>query len=202
VELLVVIGIIGAITAIAVPTIFGAIASARNAKTKAEIDMLHMALMTYKNEYGSFPPANMGPTDPANPNTSLWLTSANPPMVNTSHPVYKHLARVFPRLSENLWDNQNFPGDSPYKYLGQLSPAQALVFWLQGFYDDPELPLTNRYTPGTRKKLFDFNQARLYAASSYDFAGTAQTFSAPTSPTPLPRLLYRSPFLWPSLRVL
>ena len=47
VELLVVIAIIGMITAIAVPTIFSAIGSARNAKTKAEVDMLHMALMNY-----------------------------------------------------------------------------------------------------------------------------------------------------------
>jgi len=187
VELLVVIGIIGMITAIAVPTIFGAIASARNAKTKAEIDMLHMALMTYKNEYGSVPPANMGPTDPANPNTTgLWLANANPPKVNTAHPVYKHLARVFPRLGENLWDNQNFPGDSPFKNMAQMSPAQALVFWLQGFYDNPEQPLTNGYSPGNRKKLFDFNQARLYAASSYDFAGTPQSFSAPTGATLFP----------------
>ena len=160
VELLVVIGIIGMITAIAVPTIFGAIASARNAKTKAELDMLHMALMNYKNEYGSFPPANM---------QGLWASN----QVNKSHAAYKHLVRIFPRLSELTTGNT-----SPYYALSQLSPAQALVFWLYGFYDNPEYPLTNGGTPGNRTKFFDFDESRLYAASVYQFNGTPQAFAA------------------------
>jgi type II secretion system protein G len=169
VELLVVIGIIGMITAIAVPTIFGAITSARNAKTKAEVDMLHMALMNYKNEYGSFPPANM---------QGLWRTDVTPNQVNKSHAVYKHLVRSFPRLNE-----VTAGVNSPYYAISQLSPAQALVFWLYGFYENPEYPLTNSKdptnpVPGNRKKLFDFDQSRLYAASIYLFNGTPQSFAA------------------------
>lgn len=166
VELLVVIAIIGTITAIAVPTIFSAIASARNAKTKSELDLLHMAIMNYKNEYGSFPPANM---------VGLWNASAG--TVNTRHPVYKHLVRIFPRLSED-----RAGADSPYLAMAQMSPAQALVFWLQGFYENPEFPLTNGPTrpPGNRKKLFEFDESRLYAASAYSL-GTAQTFATRSS---------------------
>ena len=168
VELLVVIGIIGMITAIAVPTIFGAIGSARNAKTKAEIDMLHMALMNYKNEYGGFPPANMA---------GLWNGSS----VNTKHPVYKHLVRIFPRLNE-----VSSGAASPYAALAQISPAQALVFWLQGFYENPEYPLSNGGTEGSRKKLFEFDETRLYAASAYLNASTGvpivpQVFAPRTS---------------------
>ncbi|MFM8802914.1 MAG: hypothetical protein ACKOK8_03205, partial [Planctomycetia bacterium] len=147
------------ITAIAVPTIFGAIASARNAKTKAEIDMLHMALMNYKNEYGSFPPANMA---------GLWSGSS----VNTGHPAYKHLVRIFPRLSEDI------TATGPYRAIAEMSPAQALVFWLYGFYENPQQPLTNGGIPGTRKKLYDFDESRLYAASVYLFNGTPQQFAA------------------------
>ena len=174
VELLVVIGIIGMITAIAVPTIFGAIGSARNAKTKAEIDMLHMAMMNYKNEYGSFPPANM---------QGLWRTDLTPNQVNKSHAVYKHLVRIFPRLSE-----VSAGASSPYYEISQLSPAQALVFWLYGFYDNPEYPLTNspnpaQPTPGNRRKFFDFDESRLYAASTYLFNGTPQSFAARGSST-------------------
>ena len=173
VELLVVIAIIGMLTAISVPTIFGAVAAARNAKTKAEVDMLHMALMNYKNEYGSFPPANM---------QGLWASN----QVNKSHAVYKHLVRSYPRLNE-----ATSGANSPYLAMSQLSPAQALVFWLYGFYENPEYPLTNspdpsNPIPGNRKKLFDFDESRLYAASAYAFDGTPQTFSVRTSSTAYP----------------
>jgi prepilin-type N-terminal cleavage/methylation domain-containing protein len=56
VELLVVIAIIGVLAALIVPAVFQARISAKNAAIKAEIDMLHMAIMNYKNEFGSFPP--------------------------------------------------------------------------------------------------------------------------------------------------
>jgi hypothetical protein len=50
-----------------------------------------------------------------------------------------------------------------------MSPAQTLVFWLRGFYPNQEYPLTNRTWPpsGTRKKLFDFNETQLFAATAY-----------------------------------
>jgi type II secretion system protein G len=158
VELLVVIAIIGMIVAIAVPTIFSAIRTARNAAVKSEIDLLHTALMNYKNEYGSFPPANM---------QGLWSGGA----VNPRHPVYKHLVKIFPRLSE-----PTSGANSPYQAMAQMSPAQALVFWLSGFYQNPENPITNDGNSGTRKKFFDFDQTRLYAASNYAFDGTPQQF--------------------------
>ena len=56
VELLVVIGILAMLMALLTPVVFQARASSKNAAIKAEIDMLHMAIMNYKNEYGSFPP--------------------------------------------------------------------------------------------------------------------------------------------------
>jgi len=158
-----VIAIIAMLAALVVPAVFSAIASTRNAKTKAEVDMLHMALMNYKNEYGSFPPANM---------KNLWDSTSSPNQVNKSHPAYKHLAKIFPRLSELT------TAAGPYDEISQLSPAQALVFWLRGFYDNPEYPLTNGGTPGTRKKLFEFDEMRFYACSTYLFDGTPQTFAS------------------------
>jgi prepilin-type N-terminal cleavage/methylation domain-containing protein len=77
VELLVVIGIIGLLAAIITPVVMQSLTKARNAAIKAEIDMLHMAIMNYKNEYGSFPPclSTTGTTDLA----------------------ARHILRVFPR---------------------------------------------------------------------------------------------------------
>jgi hypothetical protein len=141
--------------------------------------MLHMALMNYKNEYGSFPPANM---------SGLW----NGTSVNQRHQAYKHLTRIFPRLSECTQDMtvNGMVFESPYKYLAQLSPAQSLVFWLQGFYENPEKPISNgsQFTngagSGSRKKLFDFDQSRFYAVTN-DLNNQYVTYTVGSLP-PLP----------------
>ena len=79
VELLVVITIIGVLAALIVPAVFQARVSAKNAAIKAEIDMLHMAIMNYKNEYGSFPPCSS--------------------VASATSPAAKHVNRLFPRSS-------------------------------------------------------------------------------------------------------
>lgn len=167
VELLAVIMIIALLAGLVTPAVMRSLSSAKAAAVKTEIDLLHMALMNYKNEYGAFPPADM---------RGLWDGSR----VNTGHAAYKHLQRLFPRLNENKFLNERGAntGESPYLYMAQMSPAQALVFWLQGYYDNPQLPLTNGFSlnvnnprsgdaNGSRKKLFDFDDKRLYAASPY-----------------------------------
>jgi prepilin-type N-terminal cleavage/methylation domain-containing protein len=160
VELLAVIMIIALLAALVTPAVMRSLSSAKAAAVKTEIDLLHMALMNYKNEYGAFPPADM---------RGLWGGSS----VNKGHAAYKHLLRNFPRINE-----PDSGVASPYRYMAQMSPAQALVFWLQGYYDNPQYPLTNDLpldpsnprsgdNNGSRKKLFDFDDKRLYAASRY-----------------------------------
>jgi prepilin-type N-terminal cleavage/methylation domain-containing protein len=172
VELLVVIGIIALLAALVTPAVMRSMSTARAAAVKTEIDLLHTALMNYKNEYGSFPPADM---------RGLW--DDNNGQVNKAHPAYKHLKRAFPRLSE---PESLKPKLSPYYFMAQMSPAQALVFWLQGFYDNPQFPLTNGIrlsieeprsgdAQGSRRKLFDFDDKRLLAVSGPYFP--AEEFS-------------------------
>ena len=76
VELLVVIIIIAILAGLAVPAVMRATATAQNARIKTEIDMLHQAIMQYKNEYGSFPPSVDVP----------------------SGAILKHVSRLFPRM--------------------------------------------------------------------------------------------------------
>ncbi|NBU40674.1 MAG: prepilin-type N-terminal cleavage/methylation domain-containing protein, partial [Planctomycetia bacterium] len=146
VELMVVIVIIGLITAVAVPVVMQALTKARNAAIKAEIDMLHMAIMNYKNEYGSFPPC----IDPA-----YGVTAA--PYV-AGGPASKHLGRLFPRCANPTATGVNAQFVAATQ---PITPLTAIVSWLGGYTSDPTLPLTG----GTRKRLFDFDQARVDATT-------------------------------------
>lgn len=150
VELLAVIMIIALLAGLVTPAVMRARNSARNAAIRAEIDMLHMAIMNYKNEYGSFPPAY-----DLNPNVAGSVTA-------------KHLQRLFPRCT-------NIVGASgQLRNAQQIMPTSALASWLLGYRNDPQSPLidpANPTVPATdRKKLFDFEQTRL-SGSSYAPAG-------------------------------
>jgi len=148
VELLVVIIIIAILAALAVPAVMQATVRAQNARIKTEIDMLHQAIMQYKNEYGSFPPA-------------VDIDAAgNPGRVN------KHIQRIFPRVPAAFLLNN--------LVAGQMAPVNALVGWLRGYSDDPTNPMGivsgsggGQSLPGvTKKKLFDFDEARVMALAA------------------------------------
>ena len=146
VELLVVIIIISILAAIAVPVVMRAVATANNARIKTEIDMLHMAIMQYKNEYGSYPPC----VD--------FDAAGNPGRIN------KHIQRLFPRTPGGptgfLLNAQN---------ADYMKPNTAIVGWLVGYSDIPTNPMGieggsggGRQLSGvTKKKLFDFDSSRV-----------------------------------------
>ena len=154
VELLVVIIIIAILAAIAVPAVMQSVAKANNARIKTEIDMLHMAIQQYKNEYGSYPPA----VDVD--------TAGNPGRIN------KHIQRLFPRApAAFLLNNAS---------ASLMKPNTALVGWLVGYSDDPTNPMGIVSGSGggaalsgvTKKKLFDFDTSRVASGQ----------FTAPSKP--------------------
>jgi len=176
VELLVVIGIIAALAALVTPAVMRAQASARNAAIKAEIDMLHMAIMNYKNEYGSFPPC----VDRLyrGPDSSAWQNQY-PPGPPAGEAV-SHLRRLFPRCNavnaelnaasdndpsrtsrtsaDELWLAYLYaPNAPPADADLHLNPHNAIVAWLGGYSSQSNAPLTG----GGRVKLFDFDQSRV-----------------------------------------
>lgn len=130
VELLVVVGIIAVLATLITPAVIRARSAARNAAIKAEIDMLHMAIMNYKNEYGSFPPC------------SSPITSGSA--------MARHLQRLFPRC--------DVPAHLVAAGAGAVNPQNALLSWLLGYTSDPTSPLL---PANVRKKLYDFDQARI-----------------------------------------
>jgi prepilin-type N-terminal cleavage/methylation domain-containing protein len=170
VELLVVAGLIAVLAALVTPAVIRARAAARNAAIKAEIDMLHMAIMTYRNEYGSFPPCE-------SPITSGSATA-------------RHLQRLFPRCDPVV----------QAAGIGVINQQNALVSWLSGYTNDLVLPVTgsggrkrlydfdqsrvasNAYAPAGRSGspyiYFDSQRyARTFSHTSGTYAPVARTVS-------------------------
>ncbi len=149
VELLAVILIVGMLAAILTPVVMQSLTKARNTAIKAEIDMLHMAMMNYKNEHGSFPPC---------------LSAAGAPS-----PAASHVQRQFPRAQSVIATQVPSP----------VTPATALLWWLDGYTSVPTRPMigedldfdsvldpgedingNNRLDTLERVKLFDYDRSR------------------------------------------
>ena len=139
VELLVVIGIIALLAALLTPVVMRSLASARNAAIKAEIDMLHMAIMNYQSEYGVLPPC--------------IDSSFSAGLYQAGGQATKHLKRIFPRCA-NPTGQLNDVRTPPV----QITPVNALVAWLSGYTTNPASPLN---PASARVKLFDFDQSRI-----------------------------------------
>jgi prepilin-type N-terminal cleavage/methylation domain-containing protein len=135
VELLVVIVILAMLASLITVASMRGMSTARNARIKAEIDMLHMAIMSYKNEYGTLPPCA---------DASGYASAA------TSVAV-KHVARLFPRCG-------NVPAQFTAISAPALNPANALVAWLSGYTNDPTSPLA---PVAARQARFNFDKSRL-----------------------------------------
>ena len=141
VELLVVIVIIAVLAALITPAVFQARRSGQISAIKAEIDLLHMAMMHYKNEYGSFPPCtglaaarshvqrlfprvtsvNTEVPSQSTPQTALhdWLQgySKNPTAPRSSTPLVKLFEFDQNRVTTgNQFHPSEKPG-SPYIYI-------------------------------------------------------------------------------------
>jgi type II secretory pathway pseudopilin PulG len=148
------------LAAIITPVVMQSLTKARNAAIKAEIDMLHMAIMNYKNEYGSFPPAFV-------------------PTITGSDAASNHLKRIFPRAGNPAFQTKCLPyqnqGASTFTAATGITTDTALVAWLYGFNSDPQNPvlsttgaaatvgadITVTGTVSPRSKMFDFDRSRI-----------------------------------------
>jgi prepilin-type N-terminal cleavage/methylation domain-containing protein len=179
VELLVVVAIIGVLAALVTPAIFQARVSAQNAAIRAEIDLLHMGMMNYKNQFGSYPPclSNCNPRPPM----------ASPPGKSIGDQAARmHLSRLFPRCSSSQtpspptaqdqffvrlgdgpgWEGNDIDDDKDgdtdefdENYYNEISPLDSLIFWLSGYSSNPANPLTG----GTKEALYDKDDSRMDA---------------------------------------
>lgn len=209
VELLVVITIIAILASLLVVAAMAAMNRARFAKNKVEVDSLSDGMEKYKNEIsgGDFPPNAM--VNPANGTMRTLTANANPQQVQND--MIRHFKKVAPRMRGEealvtalaggaLANSTIYNGPSlgtGTVLQGGLSPAEALVFWLNGFSSDPKAPLTGSGGPvydkanfgvnggvEGRTTFFPFEVTRLGPRDSNgNFAGRFIEFPGPNSVT-------------------
>ena len=140
VEILVVVVIIAMLAGLTVAVALPARTKAKEALIVTEISQLDGALKAYKQKYGSYPPSNMA----------------------NEAEVRRHINKAFP---QNLQTTDHIFWKAFYNgTLAHLSGPQAMVFWLSGFTENPEFPLST-LQPLTPE--FTFDKARLQFADVF-----------------------------------
>jgi len=173
VELLIAITIIGLLMAIAIPAVNRAIITGRQTAIRMEINALEGAVEQYLAKYGDYPPDG-----------------------SSEAVLMGHMRKIFPRMSPQ--DRSLLQQLVYHRTSGEFSEvamdrAEALVFFLGGFSDNPLNPLTGEGGPlrligtdptviasyeynATRDNaLFDFDLARLTIGRASDTAPLLST---------------------------
>ncbi len=182
VELMIVVGIIGTLAAISIPVVMNALSKARNAAIKSEVDMLHMAIMNYRNQVGTFPPLDPNPQS-SHSNTRL------------------HLQRAFPRCQTcNSTTDPNEIKTSIDEGVmpSAIRPFNAMRFWLGGFTNNPLSPLD---TTKDREPLYNFDTSRLGKEDGSNIETGAIYFPSKLPQSPfvyIPKNNYGTAYAYPS----
>lgn len=153
VELLMVIAIIGILVGLAVPAVNIALNTAKDRALAMEVITLADAVEKYRNKYDDYPPDG-----------------------SNSVVMERHLRKVFPNIATSELQIfamtyggtrvANFSNGAPS---GVMDPAEAIVFFLGGFSDDPVHPFT-----GVGGPIFLANSSGVQVNSSSTTIATVQ----------------------------
>jgi prepilin-type N-terminal cleavage/methylation domain-containing protein len=151
IEILVVISIIAILAGLLIPVIGSVRRRGQVTATVLEIQSLKNAIEQYKQKFGDYPPDG-----------------------SNSVVFERHIRIAFPRIApEEIKDFMTLIREDHEQSTTILDPAEALVFFLGGFSDDPRYPFTGKGGPLTlvvqgqlpvadrNPGLFDFNPTRL-----------------------------------------
>jgi type II secretory pathway pseudopilin PulG len=154
VEILVVISIIALLAGLLLPVIGAVRRRGQVTATVLEIQNLKAAIEQYKQKFGDYPPDG-----------------------SNAVVFQRHIRIAFPRIAPQEIANLNsLILDSHEPAVTKLDAAEALVFFLGGFSDDPRFPFTGKGGPLTGNRslgLFEFDPARLSIDSTTINIGTA-----------------------------
>ncbi len=188
VEMLVVITIIGILAGLAVPVVFNAIRTARNAAILVEMANIENAIEQYKSKYGDYPVDFTEKAGTFSFNFSSPVTAVNVPWARRIGG--RHLRKISRRATNDFSDGRTDGANGKYtnamiadlvaKYgagnvtvtnqtiiLDQIDPAEALVFCLRGYSKNVAFPWTGpggpiNFSPtANRTQIFEFEGDRL-----------------------------------------
>ena len=154
IEILVVISIIAILAGMLIPVIGAVRRRGQVTATVLEIQNLKAAIEQYKQKFGDYPPDG-----------------------SNAVVFQRHIRIAFPRIAPQEIANLNSLVLDPHNLaVTKLDAAEALVFFLGGFSDDPRFPFTGKGGPLTGNRslgLFEFDPARLSIDSTTINIGTA-----------------------------
>ena len=171
VEMIVVMAIIGVLAAILIPTLRAAMVRAKVTAIAGDLANLDSALNQFKEKYKEYPP------DFSNGNITARFVQKHWPRITANE------TRIFLAIAYHRGGNITGPQ-------WEIDAAEALVFWLGGFSEDPQHPFTgaggpfsggernqdNAYFPFDASRLTETSNIVTYAVEFTDVGGTKQTF--------------------------
>jgi prepilin-type N-terminal cleavage/methylation domain-containing protein len=142
IEMVIVISIIAILAGLLLPVIGTVRRRGQVTATVLEIQSLKNAIEQYKNKFGDYPPDG-----------------------SNSVVFQRHIRVAFPRIApQEITYLNSLILDSHNLAVTKLDAAEALVFFLGGFSDDPRFPFTAKGGPLTGDRslgLFEFDPTRL-----------------------------------------
>jgi prepilin-type N-terminal cleavage/methylation domain-containing protein len=166
-ELLVVIAIIGVLASLITAAAVNALRNAKRARIVLEIKQMASAAENFKNDVGAYPPNGMA--DGSTPEASVLQR------VNDFRTMGKKLSsRIHPQEMNVLiaLAGDTAPNITTGLTGGGLTAAEAVYFWLGGFSQDPQFPISGPGGPSfdfdtssevieDRIRRYEFNLAQL-----------------------------------------
>lgn len=169
-ELLIVIAIIGVLAALIAAAATNALRNARRARILLEIKNVGGSLENFKNERGAYPPNCM------HDGSNQMITRVASDVERMARKAFPRInpqeLEVFRALANGQQSNSVVTQTSP-NFTNGMTAAEAFFFWLGGFSDDPQFPLSGQGGPSylvssttgeileDRKPAYAFDLSRL-----------------------------------------
>jgi prepilin-type N-terminal cleavage/methylation domain-containing protein len=164
-ELLIVIAIIGVLASLITAAAMNALRAGRRARIALEIKNVTASMEDFKNQFGTYPPNGMS----GNYNNTLTrVVSDFERMAKKAFPrINPQELEVFRAIGGKPNVDSNICPDGALQR--GLSAGEALYFWLGGFSDDPQYPLSG---PGGPAHEEDVGEVLENRRPRYEFALT------------------------------